>query len=140
VRLFLDTSVLLAAAGSTKGASRFLFQMRSACSWTLLTTPYCIEEALRNAPRVSRTALGILEGLLISQLEEVPTRVSFDQVLIFPKKKDRPVLITALTAGADYLLTLDRADFQSVLGPQIYGMHIRTPELFLIEQREAGKI
>jgi len=105
-----------------------------------LTTPYCIEEAWRNAHRVSLTAFSTLEELLIPQIEEVPTRVSCDRVLVFAKKKDRPVLITALTAGADYLLTLDRADFQNVLGPQIYGMHIRTPELFLIEQREAGKI
>jgi len=114
--------------------------MCSACNWALLTTPYCIEEARRNAHRVGSTAFSTLEHLLIPEFEEVSTRVSLDKVLIFPKRKDRPVLVTALAAGADYLLTLDRVDFQNVLGPQIYGMHIRTPELFLIEQRDAGKI
>jgi len=127
------------------GMARFLAsgqtsEMCTAYDWTLLTASYCIEEAWCNAHRVSRTALSALERLLIPKLEEVPTRVSPDRVLIFPKQKDRPVVITALAEGADYLLTLDRADFQNVLGPQIYGMSIRTPELFLMGQREVGKI
>jgi hypothetical protein len=38
------------------------------------------------------------------------------------------------------LLTLDRTDFHASLGPQLYGMDIRTPADFLIEQRLKGSI
>jgi len=48
VRLFLDASVLLAACGSLTGASREIFRRAPANGWILVTTPYAIEEALRN--------------------------------------------------------------------------------------------
>jgi len=98
VRLFLDTSVLLAAADSATGASRSIFDLSEANNWELLTTDYCLEEFQR---------------------------------------KDRPVLLSALSARADYLITLDVADFQNALGPQIYGMQIRKPGQFIDEQRRA---
>ena len=41
---------------------------------------------------------------------------------------------------AAVLLTLDRTDFHGALGREIYGMRIRTPAVFLIEQRKAGLI
>jgi hypothetical protein len=40
VKLFLDTSVLLAASGSAKGASRFVFDQAAEQGWQLLTTAY----------------------------------------------------------------------------------------------------
>jgi len=48
MRLFLDTSVLLAASGSTNGASREIFRLASPNQWTLISTPYVIEEVRRN--------------------------------------------------------------------------------------------
>ena len=50
MKLFLDTSVLLAAAGSSTGASRELFRSAPSNGWNLLVTPYVIEEVLRNLP------------------------------------------------------------------------------------------
>ena len=38
------------------------------------------------------------------------------------------------------LLTIDRTDFHGSLGPQIYGMDIRTPAQVLIDQRLKGNI
>ena len=61
-----------------------------------------------------------------------------ERALVFPKAKDRPVVITALAAEAAVLLTLDRTDFHRALGREIYGMKIRTPADFLVEQRKAG--
>ena len=48
--------------------------------------------------------------------------------------------MSALGAAADCLLTLDETDFQNVIGLQVYGMDIRTPGMFLIGQREAGRL
>jgi predicted nucleic acid-binding protein len=52
MRVFLDTSVLLAASGSATGASREVFRLAPANRWTLVTTPYVVEEVLRNLPRL----------------------------------------------------------------------------------------
>jgi predicted nucleic acid-binding protein len=48
MKLFLDTSVLLAASGSAAGASREVFRMARQCGWELVATPYVLEEVLRN--------------------------------------------------------------------------------------------
>ena len=56
MNLFLDTSVLLAASGSATGASREIFRRATVNGWTLLVTPYVIEEVLRNLPNFPSTA------------------------------------------------------------------------------------
>jgi predicted nucleic acid-binding protein len=50
VRLFLDTSVLLAASASHRGASREIFRLASANEWVRITTTYVVDEVLRNLP------------------------------------------------------------------------------------------
>ena len=52
---------------------------------------------------------------------------------MFPVKKDRPILFSAL-ATADVLLTLDRADFGRLLGTRFYGLAIMTPGLEVLVQ------
>ena len=53
--------------------------------------------------------------------------------------KDKPVLCTAL-ACADVLLTLDRRDFQSLLGKSVYDLRVLTPGEFLDTERKAGRL
>lgn len=140
MKLFIDTSVLLAAAGSENGASRFIFDQATDREWVLRTTHYCLEEAQRNVAKVGRKASTIFNGSLVPRLSLVPTELTFDKVLVFPKAKDRPVLLSALGAESDYLLTLDEGDFQKVIGSHVYGMGVSTPGLFLIAERKAGRI
>jgi hypothetical protein len=54
--------------------------------------------------------------------------------------KDKPVLLSALAAESDALLTLDREDFHGKLGTQFYGMAVQTPGDWLLRMREAGKL
>jgi len=70
----------------------------------------------------------------------VPIELTFDKVLVFPKAKDRPVLLSALGAEADVLLTLDDTDFQNVIGSQVYGLQVLSPGQFLIDQRAAARL
>lgn len=63
-----------------------------------------------------------------------------DEIIVFDKAKDRPVLISALSVQPAVLLTLDRADFHERLGRQFYGIAIRTPGEWLMEQRAVGLI
>lgn len=46
--------------------------------------------------------------------------------------KDKPVLISALAAECDTLLTLDKGDFGDLLESKVYKMLVTTPRNFLI--------
>ena len=140
MKVFIDTSVLLAAAGSENGESSFLFEQAPIRGWVLITTHYCLEEAQRNVAKVGRKASTTLNESLLPKLVFVPTELAFDKVLVFPKAKDRPVLLSSLGAESDHLLTLDEGDFQKVIGSHVYGMGVSTPGLFLIAERKAGRI
>ena len=138
MRLFLDTSVLLAAAGSAQGASRFLIVAAADYGWELVTSDYCREETRRNLPKLGRAAALAWARRVRPRLQFVRTSLSLDRPLVFPKAKDRPVVITALAVRSDFLLTLDEADFHTKLGRRVYGLRIATPGQFLLEQRSEG--
>ena len=138
MRLFLDTSVLLAAAGSTKGASRFLVAEATKLGWQLVSCDYCAEETRRNLPKLGRAATTAWTKEIAPRVRLVRTRVSLDKPLVFSKAKDRPVVITALAARADWLLTLDETDFHRKLGRVVYGLRLATPGEFLLERRAHG--
>jgi predicted nucleic acid-binding protein len=139
VRLFLDTSVLLAASGSSKGASRFLLLEASAHGWELISSDYCEEETHRNLPKLGRSASTAWKTIA-SKVRIVRADYALDKPLVFPKAKDRPVLITALASRAVWLVTLDEGDFHTKLGREVYGLRIATPGEFLLEQRAKGLI
>ena len=138
MRLFLGTSVLLAASGSAKGASRFLIAEAGAYGWELVSSDYCAEEAQRNLAKVGRSAATAWRTAVSPHVRLVQASLALDKPLIFPKAKDRPVVITALAARAEWLLTLDETDFQGNLGSGVYGMRVATPGVFLLEQRAHG--
>jgi len=138
VRLFLDTSVLLAACGSNTGASREIFRRAEANGWILITTPYVIEETVRNLPDFPPSAsanwVRLRPGLLV--MDDVLT---LDRPVVFPAGKDRPILFSAL-AWADILVTLDRGDFGGLMGKPFYNLLVLKPGLFLERERSAGKL
>jgi len=138
VKLFLDTSVLLAAAGSGTGSSRALFLHAAAQKWILISSPYALNEVLRNLTKLPPSAT--TEWLrLRTQLSVVDDVVSLDRPVIFAASKDRPILFSAL-AWADVLLTLDKADFSDVLGGTFYGLRVELPYDFLERERAAGRL
>ncbi|HZL45716.1 MAG TPA: PIN domain-containing protein [Opitutaceae bacterium] len=138
MRIFLDTSVLLAAAGSSRGASRFLITQADAHSWELVSSDYCAEEARRNLPKLGRSAAAAWRTAIAPSLRLARASLALDKPLVFPKAKDRPVVITVLATRAEWLLTLDEADFRGKLGREVYGLRIATPGEFLREQRARG--
>ena len=138
MRLFLDTSVLLAASGSGRGASRFLITEAAAYGWELVSSDYCDEETRRNLPKLGRSAATAWKNQIAPLVRFVRADVALDRPLVFPKAKDRPVVITALAMRADWLLTLDEGDFHTKLGREVYGLRIATPGEFLLEQRAQG--
>lgn len=140
MRLFLDSSVLLSAAGSARGASRFVVTEAAAHEWELVSADYCAEEARRNLQKLGPSAAPAWRKTVESAVTFVGVRLALDKPLVFPKAKDRPVVITALAARCEWLLTLDETDFHGNLGREVYGMCVATPGEFLIAQRQAGLI
>jgi hypothetical protein len=106
--------------------------------WTLLATPYVVEEVLRNLsdlpPSASAAWVRLRSDLLV--MDDVFT---LDRPAVFPIAEDRPILFGAL-AWADALLTLDRAGFEALLGSEFYGLPILKPGVFLQRERAAGRL
>jgi predicted nucleic acid-binding protein len=133
VRLLLDTSVLLAASASSSGASREIFRLAPAKGWILIATPYILAEVARNLPDFPLAAT--TEWLRLSaQLIIMDDVLTLDRRVIFPAGKDRPILFAAV-AWADVLLTLDRGDFESLLGGESYGLSVLKPGPFVASER-----
>ena len=133
MRLFLDTSVLLAACASGKGASAEIFRRRTMNGWQLLTTPYVLDEVTRNLPKFPLAAASEWARLRPS-LRLRDNILTLDRPVVFPAGKDRPILFGAV-AWADVLLTLDRGDFASLLGGSFYGLLVLKPGDFLKRER-----
>ena len=140
MRLFLDTSVLLSASGSAEGASRFIVAEAVAQGWDLVSSDYCAEETQRNLPKIGRTAATAWKAKIAPRVRLIRASLALDKPLLFPKAKDRPVVITALAARADWLLTLDVTDFHGKLGCEVYGLRLATPGEFLFERRASGAL
>jgi predicted nucleic acid-binding protein len=134
VRLFLDTSVLLAAAISEKGASHEVIRLARERRWQLLTTSYVVEEVHANLGSVPESA-GARWAQLRPTLEFVENILTLDRPVVFGPAKDRPILFSAL-AWAHVLLTLDRVDFGGLIGEGFYGLSILTPGMFLSKVRQ----
>jgi len=138
VRIFLDTSVLLAACRSKSGASRAILDIVEKQGWKLIASPWVRNEVERNLSKFPFESTATWVGLR-SRISLIDDLVSIDRALVFPASKDRPILITAL-AWADVLLTLDREDFIKVLGSSCYGLPIMLPAEFLIRERNQGRL
>ena len=138
MRLFLDSSVMIAGAASAEGASRSVFLLAGTHDWLLVTTPYAVAETVRNLaafPASVTTAWLRLRSALVV----VDDVLTIDKPAVFPVEKDRPILFSAL-ASADVLLTLDRADFSCLLGDRFYGLAIMTPGMWLLRERAADRL
>lgn len=135
MKLFLESSVLLAASGSRAGASYHVFEIAPTRGWRLVSSPYCVAEVDKNVVKLGEDAVTIWQGHLRPLLAMFRDCVVSDRVLSFDAVKDKPVLITALAAECDVLLTLDRADFGTLFERGVYGMGVMTPGMFLMRHR-----
>jgi predicted nucleic acid-binding protein len=130
IRLVLDTSVMVAALRSDRGASRRLLIGALSGRFTLLVSvPLMIEyqsvlarlEHLE-AARVSASDVdGILSGLA-AVLE--PVRLAYLWRPLLREPADEMVLETAVNGGADLLCTLNIRDFEPA---KRFGMPVLNP-------------
>ena len=140
MKLFLDTSVLLAASGSISGASYAILQHYGPRNkWSLITSPYCLAEVENNIeklPLVARNRWRVIQ----KSLNLTADVLTLNQPSLLTRGKDKPVLFTAISYHADALLTLDTTDFKIVLNTIVYGVEVRTPAGFLMDQRNKNRL
>ena len=129
MKLFLDSSVVLAACGCAKGASRAVFDRYREEGWTLLASPYVLSEVRLNMASLGSDAVSQWENFE-GNLSVVRDEFVAEWAVVFAAAKDRPVLFSAL-AFADILLTLDRRDFGPLMGTGFYGLEVMKPGDFL---------
>lgn len=116
-RLFLDASVLIAAAGSETGASALTLALCREGHATALTSRLILLEAERNiraklgAEALLRFYRGIAALDLVAVDPPTPQEITIQQRIIDPQ--DAHVLAAALKGDPDVLLTLDRKHFMT---------------------------
>ncbi len=118
--VFLDANILFSVAyGSTSLNNLWELSRKRIC--VLLASQYVIEEAKRNLP--GRVQLEKLD----SYLSSVEVVNEIDPHLPCPidlPEKDIPVLMSAVSSGADYLITGDIAHFGKYFGKTVMGVEI----------------
>lgn len=113
LRIFFDSSVLIAGAFSQKGASYILLQL---ANLTLIDGRISAEvriEAERNVLAKLPAALPILR-VLLNEAFTIGSPLSQEQVkqaLPYADPKDAPILAAALAQQCQYLVTLNEKDF-----------------------------
>ena len=125
-RVFLDANVLFSAA-YREGAG--LQRIWSIEHIEILTSAYAPEEARRNLQDIeARSRLEALLGRIRiapeSGEEPLPSGVQIAE-------KDRPILRSAIAAGATHLLTGNLKDFGRFFGKRVRGVLIQTPAQYL---------
>jgi len=138
VKLFLDASVALAAAGQKTGASRAIFDLAPAMAWELQASNYVLREIAANLHRFPPLAAQEWPALA-ARLSIVRDLTCFDYPAVFSPGKDRPVLFTA-AGWADVLLTFDRQHFGRFFGSGFYSLRVSPPGDFLAAERKAGRL
>lgn len=135
VRVFLDTSALLAGLVSSQGAAHLILALAEAGLLRLVVSEEVLVEAERNlAAKLPESLPHYRRWREVCPLEEVPPppveAVLRAAEIIHPK--DAAILAAAMKAGVDYLVTLDRRHFLDNLEViQRSGLRIGMPGDFL---------
>ncbi|MFM7181657.1 MAG: hypothetical protein ACKO2G_09360 [Verrucomicrobiales bacterium] len=133
MKIFLDSSVLLSACGSSRSLCRLVVEIAPERGWSLVSAVYCRAETSRNIQKVGAQAASVWPELQ-QKIDWVANALVSNRPLLLAASKDKPVLVSALAASRDVLLTLDRGDFGIVLGTTVYGMMVSTPREFLVAE------
>lgn len=119
-RVFIDANILFSVAYGSPGLDR-LWERAKKGHCVLLASRYVIEEAKRNLNTSDQ----------LKNLNACPSNIQIvieaDKSIVCPidlPPKDRPVLMAAIFAKADYLITGDMVHFGKYFGRSIMGVRI----------------
>ncbi len=109
-KVFIDSSVLIAASISPKGSARDLIIKALRNEFKVIVSDLVIEETQRNLKNKAPQALPALQLFLESLNPEVetPTKSQIVKVSKIIELKDAPIVAGAIKAKADFLVSFDR--------------------------------
>ena len=131
MKLFLDANVLVTAAHNPNGKAALVIELSRWESWSLATSAYAREEAIRNLERKAPEAI-VRMNTVLKSLRVVEHRLDmpFPVALV---EKDRPIFQAALGWGASHLLTGDLKHFGPMMNQpsKTRGIVVQTVAEFL---------
>ena len=109
-KLFIDSSVLIAASISSTGSARDLIISSINNKFKNVVSDLVLEEALRNLTNKAPKALPALQLFLEALNPEVvsPSKSLVMKVSRIIELKDAPIVAGAIAAKAEYLISFDR--------------------------------
>jgi predicted nucleic acid-binding protein len=129
-KIFLDANILFSVAYGSSSLDR-LWELSKKGVCVLLASGYVIEEAKRNLTNPDQ--LNKLEACLsnVQMVLEADPRIKCPVDL---PEKDQPVLMAAISAKANYLLTGDAQHFGKYFGQTIKGVRICMARDYLLSK------
>jgi len=126
-RLFLDANILFSAAYRADSGLLILWKIADVA---LCSSRYAVEEARINLDQESQRGrlVRLASGLQLFEAVERALPISLPE-------KDRPILLAAIDARANYLLTGDIKHFGAYFGKEIEGVRILLPGQYFKERR-----
>lgn len=138
VRVFIDTSVLIAGLASEKGASGAVLDLCEAGVVQMAISQQVLVEADRNfsakLPNLVEDFRRFIKDLGPLMVDDPPLEHVQEAAKVV-NLKDAPILAAAQSARADYLVTLDKKHFLKARQEVEFSPPVVTPEEFL---RAAG--
>jgi predicted nucleic acid-binding protein len=137
LRVFLDSNVFISGLFSEKGAPRLILDILSLGlpHLTAVTGAYNIVEVERNLRAKLPEALPVFQISLAALklgLVPIPTAQDLKPWAGLTAEKDLPVLVSAIQAEADILVSGDKKDFLRLRGANL-PLRIASPSEFLDE-------
>lgn len=132
INLFLDSSALIAGIISEAGASRVLLLLAESGHITATISEQVLTECERAIARKVPQALGDLRQAILASRVQIVRDPSLEDVLenrnLISHAADVPIVLAAMRAKVDYLVTLNRKHFiDDSLVAEKSGLRIGTP-------------
>jgi len=137
IRVFLDSSVLIAACGSANGASHAVIVMAEIGLFNIVISEQVVDECERNLLKKLPIALPIFRQILSTIAPEIipnPCITEVEKWMAIIEAKDAPILAAAVVGKVNRLLTLNTKDFTPEVSAES-GLLMQTPSQFIQEIR-----
>lgn len=133
-RIFIDSSVFIAASISDRGSARDLLVRGVSNEFALVVSSLVLEETQRNLSRKAPRAVSFFEILLQNINAEVvdPSSELVMHRLKIVHPKDAPIVAASITAAVDFIASYDRKHLltEAALIKSHFGIELVTPDVF----------
>ncbi len=134
IKVFVDTSVLIAGVASVTGASAAVLDLSEAESIQMVISRQVLVETDRNfaakLPGLITQFRQFMQNLAPLMVED-PPKAAVERAAALIAQKDAAILVAALEAKVDYLMTLDKKHFLKPKVKENIPIEVCTPADFL---------